>query len=722
MRTFPSRLGLLAVWILSAGFLLAGCIHLQDITTTNAPISTSLPTASATVQPKLEIPFEEAWSISPHSAQNAQNIPDWNNPSKRSVDSTCVGCHTAEGFNQLLTEGSTESAPFPTGTIPFSINCETCHSSAAQALSSVKFPSGEEIAGSGGDTICLACHQGTGSTETVQQALTDAGNVDSDTILEASSGLTWVDSHDGAAASVLMGSSAHSGYEYQGKTYSPAADHPAGDSTCTSCHDAHSLQVRVDTCQKCHLEISTTQDARALRTVNSNVDYDGDGDLSEGLAYEIETLRGMLYQALQIYAKEAAAAPIVYDQQTYPYFFIDRNADGKTDPDEVQPTNSYTGWTPRLFKAAYNYRFASADSGGYAHNGAYLIELLYDSIEDLNKKISTPIDLSHASRSATGHFDSASTAFRQWDEANTVPAACSRCHTSTGAAQYALDEVSTRQYPAVSLECSTCHSDLRTFALKDAGDTSFPAGVRLGYENIDDASNLCLSCHTGTTSGADVTATTGTTRADEPSGKMDLPLQHSDAAAAILFGSEAHSLYEYPGQKYSTNFYHPGGGDTCLSCHDAHTLKVDGTQCVRCHGVSDPKKVRWVNATQDYNGNGNLNEGLAEEIESLKQQLYAKMQWYAGVYMDTPMAYTPDTSPYYFKDNNNNGMADPEEINPQNAFTIWTPRLLRAAYNYHAIASDAGAYAHNGDYVLQILFDAIRDMGGSVKGLARPTP
>lgn len=90
--------------------------------------------------------------------------------------------------------------------------------------------------------------------------------------------------------------------------------------------------------------------------------------------------------------------------------------------------------------------------------------------------------------------------------------------------------------------------------------------------------------------------------------------------------------------------------------------------------------------------------------------------------MDTPMAYTPDTSPYYFKDNNNNGMADPEEINPQNAFTIWTPRLLRAAYNYHAIASDAGAYAHNGDYVLQILFDAIRDMGGSVKGLARPTP
>ncbi|MEN6409660.1 MAG: hypothetical protein ABFD44_08115, partial [Anaerolineaceae bacterium] len=121
MRTFPSRSGLLAVWMLSAGFLLAGCISLSDITTSNAPITTSQPTASATVQPELDIPFKEAWSVSAHSAQNSQNIPDWNNPLKRSVDSTCLGCHTAEGFSQVLTDGSAESAPFPTGTIPFSI-------------------------------------------------------------------------------------------------------------------------------------------------------------------------------------------------------------------------------------------------------------------------------------------------------------------------------------------------------------------------------------------------------------------------------------------------------------------------------------------------------------------------------------------------------------------------------------------------------------------------
>lgn len=668
----------------------------------------------------MKAPFEEAWAISAHAAKNPQAIPDWNNPSKRVVDAACAGCHTADGFNQLLTVGAASASPFPATSGGESLACETCHQPAAQALTQVLFPSGKKITASGKDAVCLVCHQGTGSTEAVNQALQDANEGDEDAPLDAASGLTWVDSHSGAAAAVLMGSSAHAGYEYPGKTYTPALDHPGGDGTCTSCHDAHSNQVRVDRCQVCHLQVNQPQDARAIRMAGSNADYDGDGDTSEGLAYEIETLRGMLYQAIQGYARQISAAPIVYDQGTYPYFFVDLNENGKTDPDETQTGNRYTSWTPRLFKAAYNYRFASIDAGGYAHNGPYLLELLYDSIEDLNQKIADPINLARAARVSEGHFDGADAAFRQWDKIGTVPAACSHCHTSAGAAQYVVDEVSTSQPAAAGLECTVCHTDLRTFGLRSQGMVLFPGGVRLGLEN-DPTSNLCLSCHTGETTAIDVTDTIGKTRPDEPSNKMDLPLQHPGAAASILFGSQVHSLYEYPGQKYSEIFYHPGGGNSCLSCHDAHTLKVDGSQCIRCHGVSDPQKVRWVNGTKDFNGNGDLNEGLAQEIGTMKQQLYADIQWYAGIYMDNPIAYAP-TSPYFYNDRNDNGSADPEEVNPENAYNVWTPRLLRAAYNYQAISSDPGAYAHNGKYVLQVLFDAILDLRGSVKGLLRPTP
>jgi len=81
--------------------------------------------------------------------------------------------------------------------------------------------------------------------------------------------------------------------------------------------------------------------------------------------------------------KKKAGKAIVYDSHAYPYFFTDVNANGKADPDEAIRTNSYKTWTPRLAKAAYNYQFVAKDPGGYAHNGRYVIQLLYDSIEDL---------------------------------------------------------------------------------------------------------------------------------------------------------------------------------------------------------------------------------------------------------------------------------------------------------------------------------------------------
>ena len=69
----------------------------------------------------------------------------------------------------------------------------------------------------------------------------------------------------------------------------------------------------------------------------SHVDYDNDGDISEGVYYEIAGLQEQLYSALQAYAAEVAGTAIVYESHSYPYFFVDTNADG----DEYADPNTH---------------------------------------------------------------------------------------------------------------------------------------------------------------------------------------------------------------------------------------------------------------------------------------------------------------------------------------------------------------------------------------------
>ena len=133
----------------------------------------------------------------------------------------------------------------------------------------------------------------------------------------------------------------------------------------------------------------------------SLMDYDGDGDAKEGMQAEFAGLQEKLLTAIKAYAKEVAKADIGYDAATYPYFFADTNANGKLDEGE----RPYATWTPRLLKAAYNYQVAGKDPGAFAHNAKYIIQLLHDSIADLNTKIAKPVDIAKAARNDAGHFD-----------------------------------------------------------------------------------------------------------------------------------------------------------------------------------------------------------------------------------------------------------------------------------------------------------------------------
>ena len=166
------------------------------------------------------------------------------------------------------------------------------------------------------------------------------------------------------------------GYEFAGKTYSGYFEHVEGYTSCTDCHDAHELEVKAESCLTCHTGVEDVKDIR-----KTEVDYDGDDDISEGVYNEIATLREVLYAALQAYAAGTAGAPLVYDSHAFPYFFNDSNGNGETDPGEAIYPNAYKSWTPNLLKAAYNYQYAAKDPGGFAHNAEYVIQLLVDSIQ-----------------------------------------------------------------------------------------------------------------------------------------------------------------------------------------------------------------------------------------------------------------------------------------------------------------------------------------------------
>ena len=134
----------------------------------------------------------------------------------------------------------------------------------------------------------------------------------------------------------------------------------------------------------------------------------------------------------------------------------------------------------------------------------------------------------------------------------------------------------------------------------------------------------------------------------------------------------------------------------------------------------DPHTIRM--STTDYDGDGDVEEGIYGEIATMKEVLLAAIQAYAASTAGVDaIIYDSHAYPYFFIDTDGDGAsAGPSEANYGNRFTSWTPALLRAAYNYQYASKDPGAFAHNAEYVLQLLYDAISDIGGSTTGMTRP--
>ncbi|MBE2237197.1 MAG: hypothetical protein IAE81_05375 [Caldilineaceae bacterium] len=666
----------------------------------------------------VQVPFLEEWMSSGHADAAAEAFTHWNEDDPQVVPEACAKCHSSTGYQDFLgvddSEAGVVDAPHPIGTV---VDCVACHNDVTVSKTSVVMPSGIEITGLGAEARCMECHQGRESKFSVDQAIADAG-VDLDTVSEE---LGFKNIHYFAAAATKYGTLAKGGYEFDGNSYDAMFAHVDGYETCDDCHNSHTLEIKLEGCTECHTDVASTDDLKDIRMAGSEVDYNGNGDLEEGIYYELAGLQETLFASIQTYAAEVAGTPIGYDSASYPYFFVDADGSGELEEGEVAFNNGFAAWTPRLLQAAYNYQTSVKDPGAYTHGGKYVIQLLYDSIATLNEAIAEPVDMTAMRRIDAGHFAGSEEAFRHWDAEGAVPGSCAKCHTASGLPLALAEGVNISAPPSNGLECATCHNDLVEFTRYETEPVKFPSGAVIDSGDAD--TNLCLNCHQGRESTVSVNRAIGDAEPDEQAEGLRFLNPHYFAAGATRWGAEAMGAYQYEGKEY-LGFFDHGDGDVnqCADCHSVHGLEVKVEDCAECHEeLEDGAMLQDIRYTlTDFDGDGDDEEGLYYEIETMTEVLFAAIQTYAADTLGTPIAYDSHSYPYFFMDTNANGVVDPEEAAYDNSFSGWSPRLLRGAYNYQWATKDPGSYAHNGQYIIQTLYDSIEDLGGDVSAMTRP--
>ncbi len=717
----------------------APVVEATEAPTQVPPTATPIPT----VDPAEAI--KPIFAASGHADAAAMAFTYWDKANPAEIPAACAKCHSPAGFEDFLADGKVDAAVPAPGA---AFTCETCHGDAAQAQAEVVFPSGAIVTAekAGASKVCLNCHQGRQSKASVDKTLAGFGeNLDPDAVpapYKNDQGnevkLGFANIHYYAAAVTLYGAEAAGGYQYDGKSYDIKNAHVDMANSCVGCHDSHSLELKVETCAICHGEEG--KDAEAMKNIrepSSAMDYDGDGDKEEGVYYEIEGLQEALYAAILNYAREVNGAGVVYDAASHPYWYADADGDGAADEADGKKV-AYGSWTPRMLKAAYNYQTSKKDPGAFAHGGKYIIELLYDSIEDLNAapKLATKTDMTAMHRVDAGHFDGSSESWRHWDNEEAapfvVPAACAKCHTAAGLPMVlAGEKIPDSGLPAGNgLMCSTCHDEANWPALHAVNEVTMPSGKTVSFGE-GEGSNLCLQCHQGRESKASVDKTIA---AFNPTDMDAVPAPYKNdqgqdvflgfrnihyfPAGVTLFGTEAQGAYEFDGKTYVGMSNH--ATTKCADCHSVHALEIDvAEKCATCHaGVTDMAAIRMT--AEDYDGDGDKTESVAAEIDGLREALYAQIKAYAKSKGIDSIVYSPAAYPYFFIDANSNGKVDDGEAIFPNAYRSWTPNLLKAAFNYQYAAKDPGAYVHNPKYVAQVLIDSIEILGGDVTKFVRP--
>jgi hypothetical protein len=252
---------------------------------------------------------------------------------------------------------------------------------------------------------------------------------------------------------------------------------------------------------------------------------------------------------------------------------------------------------------------------------------------------------------------------------------------------------------------------------------AFPGDV--SYDMGDANSNMCGTCHSGRESKATVDARIA-------SASYSFRNVHYYPAAATKAGTNAKVGYEYDWQTlgYAGPWTGHPGGDSCTSCHNpvstnhsfsaVDAFAAPGGCGSTCHSTAANVHAIRIGRADDYDGDGDNTEPLADEIATLSEALGDEMAAY-GISVGAPICYEGSHHPYFFADTDSSGFAcDASEAVSSNSYGDWDATLMRASFNYQLATKEPGAWAHNFDYMAQLLIDSIEDLGGDVSAYTRP--
>lgn len=325
---------------------------------------------------------------------------------------------------------------------------------------------------------------------------------------------------------------------------------------------------------------------------------------------------------------------------------------------------------------------------------------------------------------ASPHGDFTSHAFNHWNDEETrkIPGSCGVCHSGIGFNSYVTGDMSVAgqlDHPTPlgnTVDCAACHG---TGAL-ELTSVPFPSGVSI---DTFGTSAMCAVCHQGRAAGSTVSAAVDGLDDDAVSADLQFINVHYAPSAATLMGSVTASGFQYEGKEYKGQFTHVPDFATCTDCHSPHrTEPVALESCTACHENADSYAAIRITPT-DFDGDGDVTEGISDPIADLHARLYGAIQNYAADVAGKPIIYA-DSYPYFFIDSDGDGAVSEGEAAFPNRYDAWTPRLLKATYNYQFVAKDKAAYVHNPHYALQLLYDTLEDLSGSVDvdmaAMARP--
>ncbi len=704
----------------------------------------------------------DGWLGGPHG--NANESPRYS----YFGDASCAKCHDQLGDGELLADFSSDFGVDSLGAVDRPVvGCESCHGSGAE-----HFGAGPMELASPGPEICGQCHN--------EEFDHNKYNPEGDNIYEdyrASVHNSSINEHNfvnstvpelGVIAACSKCHTDEGGRMYKdvsgGGIYGLFAAPPllgATDVQCRTCHDAHNpdklllgettdslgntvSSAEYDTCANCH------QSGGGFHGEDSGHSW---GDDTVNPDHEVGI--GNFDSSEIIYDTH-------YDNPDTPHiegYVLDMASDRACRDCH----------NPHSADIAINEQWA-----GSAHAG-HILEVKEDAFANTTDSYAEALAILNGAHSYGSVTEADGPAWTHYDfKANTGgwdgtgQQACQRCHTSTGFRNFAGDPLgydadgdglpdALNEFTATGgqremLYCWACHTDnagglRKSFNTGDGAAPllfvntapySEPAG-RIGAVGDLGGSNICVACHSGGASGAEIAASSATFS------NTSFTDSHYLAAAGTLFRTVG---YEYPVLDYSDYSYFLHGS---IGTAEMESTGENGP-CVGCHMRSgeghafEPVALNAAGQITDITTYGDTcsvchggKTALVGDLNSLRAGFDAALDVLEAALVSNGMVFAP-SYPYFYNAAGFDPAYDEDTASPHcqknlpvknwqtgGAFAFtWNiikekcdssvlvegiagtgPANMGAAFNFYMLEHEPGAYVHNGLYARRLIFDSL---------------